>query len=258
MGKVCECPPPLDHHLGPHGLPAPQKTRAHQPGPLPLRSPPRPRKPIPPFLARTELGVQALGYVPLFLLDRGFDRVSLMRRLQEWGMGFLIRPLRHREVETGEGERYPEVPRAEGKRIRPFGHDGRGVEVGLFLAQGKREPGYPAFWAPEGWEPGGYRLRMGIEEAFRDLKGRGFGLDRHGLRTEGSLRGWLWLLFLGMVVLVLLGAALRGRGWWRILRGRAFFAWLASFWRRLLLPCGAWRCGCLGVFTRQWVQGWGK
>lgn len=65
--------------------------------------------------------------------------------------------------------------------------------MGLLLAQGKREPWYLAF---------------------RDLKGRGFGLDRHGLRTEGSLRGWLWLLFLGMALLVLLGAALRGREWW--------------------------------------------
>ncbi|KHG64329.1 hypothetical protein QT17_12985 [Thermus sp. 2.9] len=123
------------------------------------------------------------------LLDRGFDRLSLTRRLQEWGMGFLIRLRRKREVETetGErfllGERYPEVPRPERQRVRLFGRGGGEVEVGLFLAQGKREPWYLAFWAPGDGESG-YRLRVWIEEAFRDLKGRGFGLDRRGLRRE--------------------------------------------------------------------------
>ena len=52
---------------------------------------------------------------------------------------------------------------------------------------------------------------MWIEEGFRDLKGGGFGLDRHRLRTGASLRGWLWLLVLGMVLLVLLGSMLRGK-----------------------------------------------
>jgi len=52
-----------------------------------------------------------------------------------------------------------------------------------------------------------------MEEGFRDLKGGGFGLNRHRLRTGASLRGWLWLLVLGMVLLVLLGAVLRGRDW---------------------------------------------
>ncbi|BAW02583.1 transposase [Thermus thermophilus] len=54
---------------------------------------------------------------------------------------------------------------------------------------------------------------MWIEEGFRDLKGQGFGLDRHRLRTGASLRGWLWLLALGMALLVLLGARLQGREW---------------------------------------------
>lgn len=54
---------------------------------------------------------------------------------------------------------------------------------------------------------------MWIEEGFRDLKGQGFGLDRHRLRTGASLRGWLWLLALGMALLILLGARLQGREW---------------------------------------------
>ncbi|WP_243095695.1 IS4/IS5 family transposase [Thermus thalpophilus] len=151
------------------------------------------------FLHRLGREVQALGYTPLFLLDRGFDRASLMRRLQEWGMGFLIRLRRNRgvETETGErfllGERYPEVPEPQGLRARLVGSRGRGVEVGLWLFQGRREPWYLAF---------------------RDLKGGGLGLDRHRMRTGVSLGGWLWLVFLAMVVWVLLGAVLGGAEWW--------------------------------------------
>ncbi len=218
------------------------------------------------FFHRLGREVQALGYVPLFLLDRGFDRLSLMRRLQEWGMGFLIRLRRNREVETetGErfllGERYPGVPRPERQRVRLFGRGGG--EVGLFLAQGKREPWYLAFWAPGDWEPSGYRLRVWIEEAFRDLKGRGFGLDRHGLRTEGSLRGWLWLLFLGMVLLVLLGAALRGREWWPKVVAHPERQSLFRL-ARLLLAQGPPSLRSVAVRTltgllRQRVQGWEK
>ena len=171
------------------------------------------------FLYRLGRTVQALGYTPLFILDRGFDRVTLMRRLKAWGMGFLIRLRRHREVRTKTGERfvlgeeYAEEVKPWRGRVDLSGHAGDTVEVELFLAQGKREPWYLAFWSPLDWEPGGYRLRMWIEEGFRDLKGAGFGLHRHRLRSGASLRGWLWLLGLGMVLLVLLGEVLRGRGW---------------------------------------------
>lgn len=184
------------------------------------------------FLYRLGRRVQDLGYTPLFILDRGFDRFSLMKRLQEWGMGFLIRLRRHREVRTkaGEsfllGERYPEGVRPRREVVGLSGHNGCAVEVELFVAQGKQEPWYLALWSPLDWEPSGYRLgsrsgdrpmagtwRMWIEEGFRDLKGGGFGLHRHRLRTEASLRGWLWLLALGMALLVLLGAVLRGREW---------------------------------------------
>ncbi|KIQ53376.1 hypothetical protein SY28_14225 [Meiothermus taiwanensis] len=84
------------------------------------------------FFYRLGRKVQALGYTPLFVLDRGFDRVPLMRRLKTWGMGFLIRLRGHRRIQTqaGEGfclqERYPQV-------IRP---QREGVEVELLLAQG--------------------------------------------------------------------------------------------------------------------------
>ena len=113
--------------------------------------------------------------------------------------------------------------------------------MGLFLAQGKREPWYLAF---------------------RDLKGRGFGLDRHGLRTEGSLRGWLWLLFLGMVLLVLLGAALRGGEWWPKVVAHPERQSLFRL-ARLLLTQGPPSLRSVAVRTltgllQQLVQGWEK
>ncbi len=113
-------------------------------------------------------------------------------------------------------------------------------------------------WALGTGSPG-YRLRVWIEEAFRDLKGRGFGLDRHGLRTEGSLRGWLWLLFLGMVLLVLLGAALRGREWWPKVVAHPERQSLFRLARLLLAqgppPCGVWRCGRSQVFCGNGYRG---
>ncbi len=101
---------------------------------------PSPSTPSPPSPARTgwreaffhRLGreVQALGYVPLFLLDRGFDRLSLMRRLQEWGMGFLIRLRRNREVETETGS------------ASSWGSATRGAQA--------RAPAGPSLWAGRG------------------------------------------------------------------------------------------------------------
>ena len=86
------------------------------------------------------------------------------------------------------------------------------VEVTLLVYPGGREPWYLAYSGPFGGKPP-YGWRMWIEEGFRGLKGQGFGLDRHRLRTGASLRGWLWLLALGMALLILLGARLQGREW---------------------------------------------
>ena len=149
------------------------------------------------FIHRLGCLVQALGYTPLFIFDRGFDRVLLMRKLKEWGMAFLIRPQRKRRVETsaGErfilGERYPLVPKLERKRCYLSGHDQSRVEVELYLAQGEREPWYLAFWSPQAWEPSKYRLRMRIEEGLRDLKGQGTGSGRGRVLWDG-FGFWPW------------------------------------------------------------------
>ena len=87
-----------------------------------------------------------------------------------------------------------------------------------------RGGGNPGIWPSLGLRAGrlpmgggcGWRFIWGRgpkEEGFRDLKGQGFGLDRHRLRTGASLSGWLWLLALGVVLLLLLGAGLRGKEW---------------------------------------------
>lgn len=105
------------------------------------------------FLYRLGRMFQHLGYTPLFLLDRGFDRATRMRKLKDWGMAFLIRVQRNQEVETEAGERfpkvrsrvtlgehYPVVARPERKGVRLFGPSGQGIKVTPLLAQGKREP----------------------------------------------------------------------------------------------------------------------
>ncbi len=129
------------------------------------------------FLFRLGHQLQTLGYTPLFILDRGFDRVTPLRQLQAWGMGFLIRLRGGREVRTRDGERFilkerysrVDEPRREVGVLSA--HNGSTVEVELFLAQGRREAWYLAFWSPLEWEPKNYRLRMWVEEGFRDLKG---------------------------------------------------------------------------------------
>lgn len=169
------------------------------------------------FLYRLTAWVKELGFVPLFLADRGFDATALLKRLKDWGAAFLIRLKGTVSVVSEEGERfvlkarYPRVPAPFSFRAKLKGE----VPVHLFLSQEGEEPWYLALSLPEGsfFEPQGYAWRMWIEEGFRDLKGAGLGLDRHLLRTRASLVGWLSLLFLAQVMLVLLGAGLEGRPW---------------------------------------------
>jgi hypothetical protein len=66
------------------------------------------------------------------------------------------------------GERYPEVPRPERKRVRLFGHGGRKVEVELLLVQGKREPWYLAFRDLRGGGLGWTGTGSGGREALGD------------------------------------------------------------------------------------------
>jgi len=109
--------------------------------------------------------------------------------------------------------RYPRVSEPFSFQARLKGK----VAVQLFLRQEGKEPCYLALSLPEGlcFAPRGYAWRMWIEEGFRDLKGAGPWLDRHLLRSSGSLVEWFALLCLAQVLLVLLGAGLEGRPWLR-------------------------------------------
>jgi hypothetical protein len=174
------------------------------------------------FLYRLTAWVKALGLVPLFIADRGFDTTALLRRLRDWGAAFLIRLEGGVHVVSEGGERF--VLKARYPQVsEPFSFPARlkgEVPVQLFLSQasptGKhraaKEPWYLALSLPDGFafDPQGYAWRMWVEEGFRDLKGAGFGLDRHLLRSLESLVGWLGLLCLAQVLLVLLGAELEG------------------------------------------------
>lgn len=98
------------------------------------------------FLYRLGRMVQALGDTPLFLMDRGLDRVSRMKRLQEWGIGFLIRLRQNRQVATEAGkvflleERHPQGP-MQRQGVRLFGPRGLTGGVMLHRARGSRSPG---------------------------------------------------------------------------------------------------------------------
>ncbi len=148
------------------------------------------------FLYRLGRLVQGLGVQPVFVLDRGFDRVSLFRRLQAWGMGLVVR-LRGRRKVWVEGEGWLK------------GHDGGRVKVRLWVGPGGEGGLYVASWGVEARGREVYRLRMWIEEGFRDLKRRGLGWGE-GLRREESVLGWAGLGLLAMGVLVWVGSVLRG------------------------------------------------
>ncbi len=91
------------------------------------------------------------------------------------------------------------------------GHDGGRVKVRLWVGPGGEGGLYVASWGVEARGREVYRLRMWIEEGFRDLKRRGLGWGE-GLRREESVLGWAGLGLLAMGVLVWVGSVLRGLG----------------------------------------------
>ncbi len=118
------------------------------------------------FFYRLTAWVKGLGFVPLFLADRGFDATALLKRLKDWGAAFLIRLEGTVGVVSEEGERfvlkarYPRVPAPFSFRAKLKGE----VPVHLFLSQEGEEPWYLAssFHPRSFFEPQGYALRMDL------------------------------------------------------------------------------------------------
>lgn len=122
------------------------------------------------FFYRLTAWVKELGFVPLFLADRGFDATALLKQLKDWGAAFLIRLEGTVSVVSEEGERlvlkarYPRVPALFSFRAKLKG----AVPVHLFLSQEGEEPWYLSLSLPQGsfLEPQGYALRMWTEGGF--------------------------------------------------------------------------------------------
>lgn len=156
---------------------------------------------------------------PLFVMDRGYARVSLLKQLRQMGIPYLIRGRRNTIVRVGHRRlSLGRLPHQRGKSIRYRNvayHDTQRerVDVVIFHDPTFQEPWY--LLVPAGSEAGLstqdtvalYRERMHIELTFRDWKTH---LGVRGLRLEVDIAPRLGRLLLALtvayVLVVLLGA----------------------------------------------------
>jgi hypothetical protein len=116
---------------------------------------------------------------PVLILDRGYARVDLLRRLKGWGVPFIVRAARNVVVVIGGkrlslgrmGIRPGQLRR---HRILYHGQKKEPMELVAFWGKGHQEPWY--LLVPEGADltaeqiVGLYAKRMSIEQGFRDWK----------------------------------------------------------------------------------------
>jgi hypothetical protein len=147
----------------------------------------------------------------VLVADRGFARADLFRKLNRWGIRYVIRSSGNPWIETaGYAGRLASLGRQPGQTVR-YGevlyHKTEGVPVSLVVSH--REP------AVEPWylitNVGGtrrveqaYRKRMWIEESFRDAKS-GLGLKRLWLSESVRFERLLIVVAIVMLLNVLAG-----------------------------------------------------
>jgi hypothetical protein len=146
--------------------------------------------------------------------ERGFARASLFRRLNQWGIRYVIRACGTPWVETGQWSGLLcNIPRQPGccKRYgRVLYHRTAQVPVSLVVVHRGTapEPWYLVTNAPGSKAiEAAYRRRCWIEEHFRDAKS-GLGLDR--LRLKRAHRIERLLIVAAVAVLVAIAV---GHGW---------------------------------------------
>ena len=144
---------------------------------------------------------------PVFIFDRGFADVKLMKYLDCMGAKFIIRVRKNTGI----------MVKGYVGKLSDFGqwgyfrnvlyHMGERIEVNLFCAEDDSDQDDPVFIVSNIHDGIGllYRLRMRIEEAFRDMKSL-FGFKRLVLKdTEQSrVEQILMLVIIGMGLLFLL------------------------------------------------------
>jgi hypothetical protein len=145
----------------------------------------------------------------VLVADRGFARVELFRKLQDWGIRYVIRACGNPWVEAeGFCGRLWDIGRRAGQ-VRFWGqvlyHRVRRLPVNLVVAHA--EP------APEPWylvsnlktakaATEAYRRRAWIEEHFRDAKSQ-MGLDRLRIKSARRIERLLILMAIVMAVAIL-------------------------------------------------------
>ncbi len=156
--------------------------------------------------------LQAFGQYPWVLVaDRGFARVDLFRKLNDWGIGYVIRTCGNPWVEmAGWTGQLGNLPRQAG-RTRSYRnvlyHKQSRVPVHLVVTH--REP------APEPWylvtnlknqvqAVACYQRRNWIEQQFRDAKTH-MGLDKLKVRAAKRIERLLILMAIVMALAVLTG-----------------------------------------------------
>jgi hypothetical protein len=155
---------------------------------------------------------QAFGERPWVLVaDRGFARADLFRKLNDWGIGYVIRACGNPWVETGDwAGRLFSLRRQAGRTDSyPNALYHKQSRVPVHLVVSHREP------APEPWylvtnlENGGqavacYRRRSWIEQQFRDAKTH-IGLDKLKTRKVKRIERLLILMAIVTALAVLTG-----------------------------------------------------
>jgi hypothetical protein len=160
------------------------------------------------------------GCKPLFVMDRGYARVSLLKELAQLGIPYLIRGRSNTIVRIGQQRiRLGRLPHRRGRAIRYSRvayHDREQtlLDVVIFHDPHFKEPWYLLVPAdteallPNETVVGLYRERMHIELTFRDWKTH---LGIRGLRLEVDVAHRLERLILGLTVAYVL-AVLIGAG----------------------------------------------
>jgi len=147
----------------------------------------------------------------VLVADRGFARASLFKKLEKWGIRYVIRACGNPWVDTGEYagkiESFPRQARRARRYESALYHKTSRVPVSMVVTHD--EP------APEPWYlitnvegvssvVGFYRQRMAIEESFRDAK-TGLGLKALRLSEPERLMRMMILVALAMLINVLVG-----------------------------------------------------
>jgi hypothetical protein len=116
---------------------------------------------------------------PVLILDRGYARVDLLRKLKLWGVPFVVRAARN-VVVVIEGKRLSlgrmglRPGQLRRHRVLYHGQKQEPLELVAFWGKGHKEPWY--LLVPDGIEltaqqiAGLYAKRMSIEQGFRDWK----------------------------------------------------------------------------------------